>query len=390
MRILLNASSTHMGGGMTYLRGLVPSLLRVDARNIVKLIAPAETIATLPIAENGRFVPVAYPFASSAGPGRLYFDQVRLPRELAQWGADVLISTTGFATLRSPVPQILLIPNALYFVDRPGHSLDPGHLARTLLTRLSIRAADHVVFPSAALLGEALKILPELAGKSEVLHHGFDRAEFASDAAVPAGMHRLEEARRCGSSIILTVSSYARHKNLETLVEALARLIARGLAVELVTTLSRSETGEKPAYDRLLRRIEALDLSDRVHHLGPQPRRNLPALYGAADVFVFPSLIESFGFPLVEAMAMGVPIVAAAIPASRELCEDAAVYFDALDGEDCASAIARVLGDADLRGRLGEGGLRRAESFSWEGYARKIMALAYQLTAAEPRSSGAL
>ena len=97
----------------------------------------------------------------------------------------------------------------------------------------------------------------------------------------------------------------------------------------------------------------------------------LADLYRRCALFVFPSLAETFGNPLLEAMACGAPVVSSRATAMPEVLGDAAVFFDPLDVEGMGAAIGRVLGDGDLRRRLGEKALARAQAFSWETTAQR-------------------
>ncbi|HYE72551.1 MAG TPA: glycosyltransferase, partial [Blastocatellia bacterium] len=101
----------------------------------------------------------------------------------------------------------------------------------------------------------------------------------------------------------------------------------------------------------------------------------LPEIYRSSDIFVFPSYTESFGLPLVEAMASGLPIVASDVPVNRELCGDAAIYFSVFDAEDCARAIQLIAEDSGLRCRLREASLKRAKDFTWERHTADLVAV---------------
>jgi glycosyltransferase involved in cell wall biosynthesis len=146
--------------------------------------------------------------------------------------------------------------------------------------------------------------------------------------------------------MLLNVSSYAVHKNLETVVEALPELRERDPRVKLVTTTSRSHTTNVEEYDVLKRRARELNVDDAWIEIGYLPHSNLLELYQAADVFVFPSLTESFGLPMVEAMAAGLPIVAAGTDVNREVCGAAGHYFETFEAIDCARSIHDVLEEA--------------------------------------------
>jgi glycosyltransferase involved in cell wall biosynthesis len=154
-------------------------------------------------------------------------------------------------------------------------------------------------------------------------------------------------------------------KNLRTLLAALAELRDGGAPHDLV--LAGPPGWKNEGFFRLLRE---LDLEGRVRLLGYVPDADLPALYTAADVFVFPSLYEGFGLPPLEAMACGTPVVASSRSAMPEVLGDAAVLVDPRDARALAGAVRRVLDDGPLRSGLRQAGLRRAEAYSWEAAAR--------------------
>ena len=119
-------------------------------------------------------------------------------------------------------------------------------------------------------------------------------------------------------------------------------------------------------YQHIMTEACKLGLADRVHFLGVIDHSLLPVLYRACQVFVFPSLVESFGLPLVEAMAAGAPVLASNLPVCREMCIDAAQYFDPLDPKHLAQLLEDVCNSHVLRNKLSVKGRNRATQFSWD------------------------
>lgn len=119
----------------------------------------------------------------------------------------------------------------------------------------------------------------------------------------------------------------------------------------------------------------ALHIGNRVVCLGRVSRDDLRVLYSHADLFVFPSLYEGFGMPVLEAMACGAPVITSSTTALREIAGDAAILVDPEDSEALGDAIVRVLSDASLRGMLRSKGFQRVKQFTWEETARRTLAV---------------
>jgi len=154
------------------------------------------------------------------------------------------------------------------------------------------------------------------------------------------------------------------HKNLPRLVEAFARITHHVSRFTLVIA-----GHEDPRYPQARERAAALGL-DSVMFLGAVAEEDLPALYSGADLFVFPSLYEGFGLPVIEAMACGTPVACSNVSSLPEVAGDAALLFDPHTPESIAAAICQTLQNAELRERLRRRGLEQAGHFSWEHAAR--------------------
>jgi len=164
------------------------------------------------------------------------------------------------------------------------------------------------------------------------------------------------------------VGAFEPRKNLPGLVEAMKIIHARSEKIPLIIAGRRG--GE---YEKVLGLIRRAGLEEKVRVTGYVPEAELRRLYRLATAFVFPSLAEGFGLPILEAMASGLPVAASRTSAMPEVGGDAAVYFDPSRPEDLASAVIRLLEDQDLRQRLAEKGKARARMFSWTATARRTL-----------------
>lgn len=376
MRILLNAVSAKMGGAANYIKNLAVELAGHGSEHEFIFLTPeAQAKSIRALAPNIRVVVTN---VGHAGIGaRLWFDNVTLRRLIRKEKIDVLFSTANFAMFWCPCRQVLLIRNALHFSPMYARKLLAGkamsrRLENSLRRRLicqSAKAADIVMTPSKSMLDDLRLWCFVPHEKSLVNYYGVNAA-------------LLQAARRSSGndssslpSRLLYTSLYAEHKNVTTLLRALLELVRGGTDCHLVTTADPN--WEQASWTSTWKEDALLAASPELfQHLefkSPCTVEETAALYRGADVFVYPSAVESFGHPLVEAMAVGLPIVVADAPVNRELCRDAAIYFSPFDPAGFAQQIRRVLEDRQLRSCLIDAGLRRSREFSWKKHAEILV-----------------
>ncbi len=175
---------------------------------------------------------------------------------------------------------------------------------------------------------------------------------------------------------LLTVGTLEPRKNLVTLLRSFEKVYASGLVDALVIV------GQKGwLYEDFFNALENSSVRDRVILTGFVPDEDLPAVYAGALVFVFPSYYEGFGLPLLEAMAVGVPVVASSAPPLPEIGGDAALYASPDQCEEFVTQILAYLRDETLREEMRERGWRRARQFSWERTATQTAAVYAQVLA---------
>jgi glycosyltransferase involved in cell wall biosynthesis len=369
MRVLVNAVAAKMGGAANYIRTIARELASVDQHEFLFLVPETQAAAIRGIASH--ICVIASNIAAQPFPRRLWFDQVELPRILRRDHIDVLFSTANFATLFCPCRQVLLVRNSLYFSSLYRSKILPHKswssrvdeaLRRWLVCR-SAMASDLVLTPSQAMLDE-LRAAIHLPG-ALVNHYGVDCHRFR-----PVAKAFAEE----GCVSLVFTSLYSEHKNVGTLFRALLELEASGQKCRLITTAD-------PGWEKIENDIRESDrgLADELKRrllielTGVLAVSALDQLYDRADIFVYPSIVESFGHPLLEAMAAGLPIVAADVPVNRELCGDAAAYFSPFDHSECACAINKVVRDSHFRQHLAQNGIKRVEKFRWSEHVKNLV-----------------
>lgn len=172
-------------------------------------------------------------------------------------------------------------------------------------------------------------------------------------------------------NFIFTIGSIHTRRNLERLIEALCMVKGKLGKVPVLLIVGIPAPFSPPVDIQEIAR--SCGLEKRVVHIPYVPEEDLLLLYNACDFFVYPSLYEGFGLPVIEAMACGKPVACSRATSLPEVAGEAALYFDPLDTESMAEAIEKLLLDDKLRGELGRAGLRRASSFSWRRAAKETL-----------------
>ncbi|MGH2691286.1 MAG: glycosyltransferase family 4 protein [Actinomycetota bacterium] len=240
---------------------------------------------------------------------------------------------------------------------------------RRWLQRLdrALKQAAEVIVPSEATRRDLLELYPVEAERVTVIHHGVDRERIK-----PASEEEVEKVRgRHGveGRYLLFLGGLEPRKNLPRLVRAYARSGVDAALVIAGAAVSWNPEGR----DEL--EVALADVPDdvrrRVILTGYLGTRQKAALLTGAEALVFPTLYEGFGFPLLEAMACGTPVLTSNVSSLPEVAGGAALLVDPLDEEAIAQGIGRLISDAPFRQRLIEAGNRRVELFSWDESARK-------------------
>jgi len=383
MKIVINAVSAKMGGAVTYLTNVLRRLPPPECGDEFVVYLPPETAAKQQgLRENVRLLPTMVGHA--AWWKRIWWEQVTLRRCLRSEHADALFSSANFGMFRCPVRQLLLVRIPLYFSRIYLETFLPKHPFKTRLAfKLrrwlccqSARAADVVMTPTQAMLDELMDFVEVEAPKRLVNFYGAapPPPPQPSLGSVPP------ELPAVGQRVIrLTyVSLYSEHKNLSTLLKAMP-LLNRNGAPKFVLSTTADPGWQGGAWtvthDEDLALGRAPELAACVNFLGPLGSQQVQELYRRTDLVVFPALCESFGHPMVEAMAHGLPIVASETPVNREICGEAAIYFRLLDPSDLADKVRSLCADEALRRKLSESGrARAANSFKWEDHVARLVA----------------
>jgi glycosyltransferase involved in cell wall biosynthesis len=291
-------------------------------------------------------------------------EQQHLPRLAARSNIDLLHSLANTAPIWGRFRRVATIHDLSYRLVPQAH-LGVLGLGMRVLVPLAARTSHRIIVDAKSTgqdLGQLLKVRPE---KIDVVPLGLGAERRAAPLPESELRARLSTGER---AIALCVAAKRPHKNLARLLGALA-LIPPERRPLLVLP------GYPTAHEQQLRR-RALELgvTEDVRLLGWIDPGELEGLYAAARCFVFPSLLEGFGLPVLEAMVRGVPVACSGRGALDEVAGDAALRFDPESERSIAAAIERLLVDRALANRLRAAGYQRATQFNWAATASGTLA----------------
>ncbi len=305
------------------------------------------------------------PIRAESRPLRILWEELMLPLQVRKHKIDVLISAGMSAPFFCPAPSFVVVYD-LQHINQPQNFNRLYLVFLKTIIYLSAKLSDGVITLSERSKADIVKyynISPERVG---VTYLASDSKAFYKRP--PPEVAGIMKKYNLPERFVLYIASSLPHKNYERLLQAFKTVKEKSPGIKLVLIGARDY-----GHDSISRKIDELGLRNEVVFLGWLPFEDIPVIYSAAEVFVFPSLHEGFGIPVLEAFACGVPVVCSRIEPLTEFASPAALFVDPFRPDDIARGILSVLGDRGLRDRLVKDGLRRAADFSWEKTALKTL-----------------
>ena len=372
MKILIHALGANMGGAIRHLHNFIPSLLKNDKTNQYVLILRNDVKfdfkdETLRIVRVPKYIGAIFLL-------RTFYDIIYLPIFAIKVIADLVVSLLNFGPIFCSKPHINFQRNSLYFCDYYLENIKGTQKfttwMRSALVYLTMKYATVIVTPSNSMAEHIQSQYPSLRTKMFcTLYHGFKAEE--KEQVKSQWKLKLENEKRIK---ILCPTHLAVHKGFDILFKALSLVKKDKNNFVLYATIDKADWLE--GFRDLTSLINKLVLDDNVVLTGRIPQDEINVFYKNCDLMVYPSLCESFGFSMLEAMGYGLPIVAADTAINKEICKEAAIYYSALDPEDAAKKILSCFDTAQLQNLKNEA-KKRFESFdwSWQRYAKEFIEL---------------
>ena len=288
-------------------------------------------------------------------------EQLLLPRLAARAGVDLMHSLASTAPMRGRFARVVTIHDLIYARFPEAHAGLRDRGMRVLVPGAA-RRSDRVIADSQNTREDLQALLGVAAAKIDVVPLGVGTSHRGVE---PIGESELRERLQLGSrEVVLSLSAKRPHKNLRALLDALAEMAGEQRPMLVLPGYATEHEAELREHAR------ARGVQDDVRFPSWVSAQELEGLWSLARLFVYPSLYEGFGLPVLEAMARGVPVACSNASSLPEVAGDAALMFDPHSPAQIAAALGRLLSDAALRDDLRERGLSRAGEFTWQRTAR--------------------
>lgn len=348
------------GGIWVYTVNLLTELIRIDKKNEYFFLYRSKD-------QKGQFPPSGnVQERVLPAPNKLWWDQISVPRLAKREGLDLIFNPKLTVPLVTRCKTIQVMHGAEQFAVPEVFKLS-DRIYFTIANRLYCKKASAVI------------TMTHMGASDIVQYMGADPDKvFAISESYNERCHQADEASKrlvkqkynLPDRFILFVGGISPLKNFGNLLRAFHSLSKTDSPHKLVVVGFK-----RWRYSDDLRLVEQLGLRDLVVFTDFIADEDIPGIYSLAELFVFPSLYEGFGMPVLEAMACGCPVITTKTGCSPEVAGGAAVLVDPYDPEEIYKAIEEVLGSSELRRELVEKGLQRSRDFSWKKCAAETLGL---------------
>lgn len=311
-------------------------------------------------------------------PGITYFDweQISLPRAIKKLNLDFLHSTCNTSALNLSIPLILTLHDIIYLekLDFKGTAYQNfGNIYRRLIVPKVVKNSKIVITVSHFEKNVISKKLTSAEGKLEVIYNGVNKKFNTDYSSEEIDQFKIDHF--LPDNFILFLGNTAPKKNTNNLVEAYASYCALTDKIVPLVILDY----EKELVIDILEKLNKSEIIEHIKFPGFISSNNMPLIYNAATLFVYPSLRESFGLPILEAMRCKTPVITSNTSCMPEIAGNAALFINPEDPNDIAEKIHTILNTEHLKQSYSELGLERATQFSWKKAAQDLLKIYSQL-----------
>jgi glycosyltransferase involved in cell wall biosynthesis len=365
MRIAINAADLdheRIDGTRVYIRNMLKNFGLLDKEDHFLIYHGSEFNPELSfeVFENYKIKKLKCPF---------YWTQTRFALEMLREKPEVLwMPMHSLPYLRSKRTKTIVTIHDLAFKFFPDHFPKKDLRRLNWFTDYAVRNADKLIAISHSTKNDILKLYSGIEeDRIKVIYHGYDKELFNTNVLPERVKKTISKFKIQNSKFIIYVGALQPRKNLNVLVDAFESLKHDEAYKDLGLVIAGDLGWMYEDFLTRTKNVAGITVTEKFK------TEDLPALLSGAQAFVLPSLYEGFGMPALEAMACGVPVIAADNSSLGEILKGSGVLYKPNNANELAKSLRQVLGNATLQNQLKEKGLERARQFSWEKSARETL-----------------
>lgn len=351
---------------------LIKNLQRIDTVNeYVIFVKPDQDTSCLPAADNFKVVELSSAF------GYAGWEQIELPKAAKKEACDLLHCTSNTAPLMTDIPTLVTLHDIIYlesvsiFKKEGTWYQKLGNMYRRFVVPTVVRNAAKVITVSSYEKRRIQHFFKLNEAQLTAVYNGVgEHFEKVTDVVT---LTKIKEKYQLPERFFFFLGNTDPKKNTKGVLQAFADFNKKQSQKYHLVMLDY----DRAELTKLLQQIDAEALQEFIHLTGYVPNEELPAIISQAQAFLYPSLRESFGIPILEGMACGVPVITSTTSSMPEVAgeDGAAILVNPLQTQEITNAMQRVVEDQALAKLLTEKGILRAKQFSWEQMAKSVLAL---------------
>jgi len=344
-----------------YTYNLIKGLNIIDKKNEYNLIHHKKNDLNIYKSNNETIIPLIKPFGESV------WRCLILPYKFRNGGPDIIHDPTdgiGALSFNTVSKRIITIHDIIPFFF-PEYTTKRSWIAHKILYKKTIENADMIITDSNSSKNDIINNFKVPENKIKVIYIAADQKY---QVLTKEEIKNYKISMGIDFPLILYVGALDPRKNITNLLKSFYQVKKKGYNHKLVIVGSiRFNSGQ------ISKTIQQLNLSDDIIITGHLPEKDLPKIYNAADIFVFPSFYEGFGLPPLEAMSCGTPVISSNTSSLPEVVGNAGILIDPHNPNELADKIIKVISDDSLKQEMTKKGIKQAQNFSWVQTAKKTL-----------------
>ncbi len=347
---------------------LIENLIRIDNKNEFLFIVSQNNKKRF-IFNSKNIEYLEFNFDNNSRIKRVFFEQFVLPKKLKEKKVDLLIAPGNTGLIYCPCKLMIIIQSILYFTYPKFFSLGKRKYLQTLV-KYSCRKSEKIITVSNHIKQDIIKYTNINPDKIDIIYEGVNFKFFNKKKEEVNFTQEILVQHKIKENYIFSPTSLYNYKNNDFLIKAFA-LVKKKKKIPQKLVIVGVDPYNK--VNELRKLIQKFNLNEEIVYLGSASYKYMPTFYREADLTVFLSSYESFGLPILEAMASGCPVLSSNQSSLPEIVGDAGLLVNPFNIEEVANMMYELLTDDNLREKCIAKGLARAKQFSWESVAMRLI-----------------